>query len=122
MGRKACKNAVAWGQFLNPCPLTFAPMTRHASFLLALPLLALAGCDAPDPDDYGGGAVGEAVAKCVAKTERADSSVTREQAGEMCTCITDKTFAALSGRGMSRANMERAFIGCARQAGIEVTD
>ncbi|MEL7318864.1 MAG: hypothetical protein AAFN04_09530 [Pseudomonadota bacterium] len=92
---------------------------------LALPLLALlalGACGAPDPDDYGGGAVGEAIAKCVAKTERADSAVTREQAGAMCTCITDKTFAALSNGGMAKSSMERAFVGCAKQAGVEITD
>jgi len=96
---------------------------------LALPLvalLALGACDAPDPDDYGGGAMGEAVAKCVAKTERADSAVTREQAGEMCTCITDKTTkaveSALAGGGMNQASLKRAAIACAKKAGIEVTD
>ena len=84
--------------------------------------MALAACNAPDPEDYGGGAKGEAIAKCVAKTERADSAVTREQAGEMCTCLTDKTMAALTGGGMAKASLERAFVGCATKAGIEVTD
>ena len=97
-------------------------MNTHLLFA-ALPLtLAVAACGGPDPADYGGGAMGEALAKCVAKTERADSAVTREQAGEMCTCITDKTLAALSNGGMRKSSMERAFIGCAEQAGVEITD
>ncbi|MEM1052391.1 MAG: hypothetical protein AAGI28_09885 [Pseudomonadota bacterium] len=96
-------------------------MTKHAALLLTLPLLTLAACNAPDPDDYGGGAIGEAVAQCITKTERADSSVTREQSGEMCMCITDKTYAALSGRGMTRSRMESALLSCAHNAGIEVT-
>lgn len=102
-------------------------MTHSAKLLLPLTALAaLAGCGAPDPADYGGGAKGEAIAKCVAKTERADSSVTRDQAGEMCTCLTDKTSkavgAALTGGGMNKASLERAFVGCATKAGIEITD
>ena len=84
--------------------------------------MALAAGDAPDPADYGGGAKGEAIAKCITKTERADGTVTREQSGEMCTCLTDKTMAALTGGGMAKASLERAFIGCAKQAGIEITD
>ena len=87
---------------------------------LPLPLAGAAG-GGPDPAEYGGGARGEAIAKCVAKTERADSAVTREQAGQMCTCITDKTYAALTGGGMAKAAMERAFIGCAERAGIAIT-
>lgn len=87
-----------------------------------LALLALGACGGPDPADYGGGEKGEAIAKCVAKTQRADSAVTREQAGEMCACITDKTLAALSNGGMRKSSMERAFIGCAEQAGVEITD
>lgn len=90
--------------------------------LALIPALALAACNAPDPDDYGGGAKGEAIAKCITKTERADSAVTREQAGELCTCVTDKTYAALTGGGMQKASMERAFIGCAKKAGVEITD
>lgn len=90
--------------------------------LLVVAPLALAGCDAPDPEDYGGGAKGEAIAKCITKTERADSAVTRDQAGDMCTCLTDKTMAALTGGGMARASLERAFVGCAQKAGIEITD
>ena len=98
-------------------------MTHSTKLLLPLTaLMALAACNAPDPEDYGGGAKGEAIAKCVAKTERADSAVTREQAGEMCTCLTDKTMAALTGGGMAKASLERAFVGCATKAGIEVTD
>ena len=102
-------------------------MTHSAKLLLPLTALAaLAACDAPDPEDYGGGAKGEAIAKCVAKTERADSSVTREQAGEMCTCITDKTTkaieSALAGGGVNQASLKRAAIACAKKAGIEVTD
>ncbi|KWV93272.1 hypothetical protein [Erythrobacter sp. YT30] len=101
--------------------MTHAP--RRFTLLLALiPALALAACNAPNPDDYGGGAKGEAIAKCITKTERADSSVTREQAGELCTCVTDKTYAALTGGGMQKASMERAFIGCAKKAGVEITD
>ncbi|MEM7779242.1 MAG: hypothetical protein AAF697_02490 [Pseudomonadota bacterium] len=97
---------------------------RHKPILLtALPLtLLISACDAPDPDDYGGGAIGEAVVKCIERTERADSAITRVQSGEMCTCITDKTFAALSGGGMTRAKMEREMLSCARQAGVEITD
>ena len=94
---------------------------------LALALVfSLAACNAPDPEDYGGGVKGEAIAKCITKTERADSAVTRDQAGEMCTCLTEKTEsamkAALSGGGMSKASLERAFVGCATKAGIEITD
>lgn len=90
-------------------------------------LLALAGCNAPDPDDYGGGAMGETIAKCVTKTERADSNVTREQAGELCTCVTEKITSyaksAVSGGGaVSKGAMERAFVGCAKKAGVEITD
>ncbi len=97
-------------------------MTRHAALLLALPILAISACNAPDPEDYGGGAKGEAIAKCISKTERADSAVTRAQAGEMCTCLTDKTMASLTGGGMNKASLERAFISCAKQAGVEITD
>ena len=106
-------------------------MTQPRLSLVARPLalalvLSLAACDAPDPEDYGGGAKGAAIAKCITKTEAADSAVTREQAGEMCTCLTEKTEgavnAALSGGGMSKASLERAFIGCATKAGIAVTD
>jgi len=88
----------------------------------ALPLLlGLAACNAPDPADYGGGPKGDAIAKCITKTERADSAVSREQAGTMCTCLTDKTMAALSGGGMRKSALKRAFIGCAEKAGIEIT-
>ncbi|MEM6858158.1 MAG: hypothetical protein AAF559_09825 [Pseudomonadota bacterium] len=102
-------------------------MTHPAKLLLPLTaLIALAACDAPDPDDYGGGVQGEAIAKCITKTERADSSVTRAQAGEMCTCLTDKVMAsaksAMSGGSINKASMERAFVGCATKAGIEITD
>ncbi|MEO0689064.1 MAG: hypothetical protein AAFY51_02065 [Pseudomonadota bacterium] len=97
-------------------------MLKPAFALVALPVTLLASaCGAPDPADYGGGTKGEAIAKCVAKTERADSAVTREQAGQMCTCVTDKTYAALTGGGMAKAAMERAFIGCAERAGIAIT-
>ena len=85
-------------------------------------LMALAACDAPNPDDYGGGARGKAVAKCIMRTERADSSITREQAGEMCGCITDKTLSALTGSGMAQSSLERAFLTCAKKAGIAITD
>ncbi len=76
----------------------------------------LAGCNAPDPSDYGGGAEGAAIAKCISRTERADSSITREQAGEMCTCITEKMSKAITngGRGMSEATLTS----CATKAGI----
>lgn len=97
-------------------------MTKHAALLLVLPILTLAACDVPDPNDYGGGAVGAAVAKCIIRTERADSSITREQSGELCTCVTEKTQTSLLASGMSRTSMERAFMGCAAQAGIEITD
>ncbi|MBD2841474.1 hypothetical protein [Erythrobacter rubeus] len=95
----------------------------HTRVILAVAVLgSLSACNAPDPDDYGGGAKGAAVVKCISRTERADSSITREQAGEMCNCVTDKTMAALGGSGMSRSSMERALIGCATDAGIELTD
>ena len=97
-------------------------MTHPTKLLLPLTaVLALAACDAPDPADYGGGAKGEAIAKCITKTERADNAVTREQAGEMCTCLTDKTMTALTGGGMNKASLERAFVGCATKAGVEIT-
>ena len=83
--------------------------------------MALGACDAPDPADYGGGDKGEAIAKCVAKTERADSAVTREQAGQMCTCITDKTYAALTGGAMNQSSLKRSLTRCATDAGIEIT-
>ncbi|MEL7197436.1 MAG: hypothetical protein AAGL10_03895 [Pseudomonadota bacterium] len=101
--------------------MTHSPHRFTLSFAL-IPVLALAACNAPDPDDYGGGAKGEAIAKCITKTERADSAVTREQAGELCTCVTDKTYAALTGGGVQKASMESAFIGCAKKAGVEITD
>ena len=91
---------------------------------LAFPLalaFALAACGGPDPADYGGGAKGEAIAKCIVKTERADSAMTREQSGALCTCVTDKTYAALTGGGMNKASLTRAFVGCAKQAGVEIT-
>lgn len=91
-------------------------------FTLSLALIAaLAACNAPNPSDYGGGVKGEAIAKCVAKTERADSAITREQAGEMCTCITDKTYAALTNGGMKQSSVERALLGCVKSAGVEIT-
>ena len=101
-------------------------MTASRSHPIARPIalalvLTLAACDAPDPADYGGGAKGEAIAKCIAKTERADSAVSREQAGKMCTCVTDTTYAALTGGGMNKASLERAFVGCAKKAGVEIT-
>ena len=98
-------------------------MTTLRPLIAALPLtLVLAACDAPDPNDYGGGARGKAVAKCIMRTERADASVTREQAGALCGCVTDRTMAALTGGGMSQAGLESAFVGCAREAGVEITD
>lgn len=100
-------------------------MTQRTLLLPLAALAVLSACNAPDPADYGGGAQGEAIAKCVAKTERADSSVTRAQAGEMCTCLTDKVMAsaksAMSGGSINTASMERAFMGCAAKAGVEVT-
>lgn len=101
-------------------------MKHCAPAFAAFTLMLTAGCDAPDPADYGGGAKGEATAKCITRTERADSSVTREQSGELCSCVTDKLMgaaeAALSGGGgMSKSSMERAFIGCAEKAGVEIT-
>ncbi|MEO0462189.1 MAG: hypothetical protein AAF127_03605 [Pseudomonadota bacterium] len=97
-------------------------MNTFCSTLLILPLTLLAsGCNAPDPADYGGGAKGEAIAKCVSKTQRADSAVTREQAGEMCTCVTDKTYAALTGGGMNKDKMVSAMLSCAKKAGVEIT-
>ena len=103
---------------------------KHAAKLasmLALPLLFFtAGCNAPDPEDYGGGAKGEAVVKCITRTERADSAVTRDQSEALCTCVTDKimgsAMAAVSGGRVDKAAMERAFIGCAKDAGVEITD
>lgn len=97
-------------------------MTQRTLLLAALPITLLtSACDAPDPADYGGGAKGEAVVSCITRLERADSSVTREQSGELCTCVTDKTFAALTGGGMNKSAMEGAFVGCAKDAGVEIT-
>ena len=61
---------------------------RKCPFVL-FALMALGACDVPNPNDYGGGEKGKAIAKCIVRTERADSAVTREQAGQMCTCVTD---------------------------------
>ena len=67
------------------------------------------------------------MAKCITRTERADSAVTREQAEGLCGCVTDAMFSyakgAVSGSGgMSSAAMERAFERCAADAGVEITD
>ncbi|MEM9500385.1 MAG: hypothetical protein AAF941_00935 [Pseudomonadota bacterium] len=101
-------------------------MTRPSIAFVLIALTLTAACNSPDPADYGGGARGEAVAKCIVRTERADSAVTRQQSGELCSCVTDKLLsgaqAALSGGGMSKSAMESAFIGCARKAGVEITD
>lgn len=93
----------------------------YRSALLIALVPALAACDTPNPADYGGGEKGEIIAKCVSRTERADNAVTREQAGEMCTCFADKTMNALTGGGMNRSTVERALLSCAKKAGIEVT-
>ncbi|MEM6907085.1 MAG: hypothetical protein AAF494_00265 [Pseudomonadota bacterium] len=92
-------------------------------FTIAISATLLAACsNAPNPEDYGGGEMGEIIAKCVARAERKTSEINREQAGELCTCMSKK-IARVAKASMSGQNMVMsadAAVRCAKQAGITV--
>lgn len=96
--------------------MTFTRFSVAPSLVL-IGAFGLSACDRPDPADYGGGMAGEAIAKCVTRTERAESRITREQAEDMCACLNDRvanTFA--TGREVSK----QAMLQCAVDAGIPI--
>jgi len=98
---------------------------RPIAFALAAATFALAGCsDVPDPADYGGGEEGKTMAQCISRTERANSSISREEAAQLCTCLTDRIASgaedAFASGSVAGAETERAVQRCADDNGIEL--
>ena len=82
--------------------------------LLAVSTLALAACDMPGADEFGGGAEGAAIVQCVSRTERMSDAITREQAADMCTCVTERAGTEIIGNDA----FPPALAACAKEAGI----
>ena len=113
---------------------TLRPRLRAAStiraragwgMLLAGAAVLLSGCsDLADPRDYGGGAEGQAIAQCVERTEDDNSSLTREEAGKLCSCLTERiaegTEDPISNGSVNRAETQRALMRCAADLDIAV--
>ncbi len=101
------------------------PARAGWGMLVAGAAVLLSGCsDLADPRDYGGGAAGQAVAQCIARTEDDNSSLSREEAGRLCTCLTERIEAGtedpISNGSVDRAETQRALLRCAADLEIEV--
>lgn len=103
-----------------------AARSRLLVFPFAAAALALtAGCsDLADPGDYGGGAEGTEFAQCVTRTQDDNSSLTRDEAETLCTCLNERiaegTEQPISDGTVDRAETQRALMRCAADEGIAV--
>ncbi|QFT78223.1 hypothetical protein [Erythrobacter sp. THAF29] len=84
--------------------------------LFARPIFAvslvgsLAACDAPDPDDYGGGAVGDEIVQCIKHVEAAHQRYTREHSEPLCVCVVDD-LGLTTGNIFTEGKLDRSKVG-----------